>query len=208
MPQPNAKSMRAKAARWLPEERRRQLISVASRLIADKGIEALRTRDIAAAAKINIATLHYHFPTKEALVQAVGADLIDQFRSARESKHLPVESARQQLRLEMQDVRTRLVSAQEQLAVLTELAILARRDPAVANILKRMDRGWHRQLSEILQRGKNSGEFRRDLNVGPAASAIMTQLRSLGYLIEPKQAEVLRIFDQIEAQIEAWLTPR
>jgi AcrR family transcriptional regulator len=200
--------MRAKVARWLPEDRRRQLISVASRLIADKGIEALRTRDIAAAAKINIATLHYHFPTKEALVQAVVADLIDQFRSAREGKHLPVGSARQQLRLEMQDVRTRLVSAQEQLAVLTELAILARRDPAVANILKRMDRGWHRQLSEILQRGKNSGEFRQDLDAGPAASAIMTQLRSLGYLIEPKQAEVLRIFDQIEAQIEAWLTPR
>jgi AcrR family transcriptional regulator len=205
---PQAKSRRVKAARWLPEERRRQLISVASRLIAAKGIESLRTRDIAAAAKINIATLHYHFPTKEALLQAVIADLIDQFRSARESKHLPAESARQQLRLEMQDVRTRLVSAQEQLAVLTELAILARRDPAVANILKRMDRGWHRQLSKILQRGKNGGEFRQDLDVPSAATAIMTQLRSLGYLIEPKQAEVLRIFDQIEAQIETWLTSR
>jgi AcrR family transcriptional regulator len=208
MPQANAKPRRAKAARWLPEERRRQLISVASRLIAAKGLESLRTRDIAAAAKINIATLHYHFPTKEALLQAVIADLIDQFRSARESKHLPAESARQQLRLEMQDVRTRLVSAQEQLAVLTELAILARRDPAVANILKRMDRGWHRQLSKILQRGKNSGEFRQDLDVASAASAIMTQLRSLGYLTEPKQALILRTFDQIEAQIEAWLTAR
>jgi AcrR family transcriptional regulator len=208
MPQANAKSMRAKTARWLPEKRRRQLISVASRLIAAKGIEALRTRDIAAAAKINIATLHYHFPTKEALVQAVIGDLIDQFRSARSAHREPDASARQQLRLEMQDVRTRLVSAQEQLAVLTELAILARRDPAVARILKRMDRGWHQQLSEILQSGKKSGEFRQDLDVPSAATAIMTQLRSLGYLIEPKQADVLRIFDQIEAQIEAWLTSR
>jgi AcrR family transcriptional regulator len=208
MAQAKAKPMRAKAARWLPEDRRRQLISVASRLIADKGIEALRTRDIAAAAKINIATLHYHFPTKEALVQAVIADFIDQFRSARESKHLPVESARQQLRLEMQDVRTRLTSAQEQLAVLTELAIRARRDPAIAQILRHMDRGWHRQLSGILQRGKDGGEFRRDLDADSAASAIMAQLRSLGFLVEPKQAVVLRIFDQIEAQIETWLMPR
>jgi AcrR family transcriptional regulator len=207
MPQANAKPRRAKAARWLPEDRRRQLIRVASSLIADKGIEALRTRDIAAAAKINIATLHYYFPTKEALIQAVIADSIDQFRSAREGRHLPIESARQQLRLEMQDVRTRLVSAQEQLAVLTELAILARRDPEVAHILKRMDHGWHRQLSEILQRGKKSGEFRQDLDVASAASAIMTQLRSLGYLIEPRQTEILAIFDQIVAQIETWLEP-
>lgn len=208
MPQANAKPRRAKSARWLPEDRRRQLIHVASRLIAGRGIEALRTRDIAATAKINIATLHYHFPTKEALVHAVVADLIDQFRSARSAHHEPDASALQQLRLEMQDVRTRLVSAREQLAVLTELAIRARRDPAIAQILRQMDRGWHRQLSGILQRGKDGGEFRRDLDANSAASAIMTQLRSLGYLADPKQALVLRIFDQIEAQIEAWLTPR
>jgi AcrR family transcriptional regulator len=208
MPQAKAKATREKRTRWLPEDRHRQLIQVASRLIAEKGIEALRTRDIAAAAKINIATLHYHFPTKEALVQAVVADFIDQFRSARGGKHDAELSALQLLRLEMQDVRTRLTSAQEQLAVLTELSIRARRDPAMAQILRHMDSGWHRQLSQILERGKESGEFRQDLETASAATAIMTQLRSLGYLVDPKQALVLRIFDQIEAQIEAWLAPR
>jgi AcrR family transcriptional regulator len=208
MPQAHAKSRRTKAPRWSPDDRRRQLIRVASRLIAENGIEALRTRDIAAAAKINVATLHYHFPTKEALVQAVVADLIDQFRSARGSTHEPEQSALQLLRLEMQDVRTRLTSAQEQLAVLTELSIRARRDPVLAQIVRRMDTGWHRQLSGILERGKESGEFRQDLDAALAANSIMTQLRSLGYLPEPKHALVLRIFDQIEAQIEAWLTAR
>jgi AcrR family transcriptional regulator len=208
MPQANAKHRRAKAERWTPEERRRQLVRVASRLIAENGIEALRTRDIAAAAKINIATLHYHFPTKEALVQAVVADLIDQFRSASPPKQDPAQSALQLLRLEMQDVRTRLVSAQQQLTVLTELAIRARRDPAMEQILRRMDNGWHGQLTEILQRGKKNGEFRQDLDPSTVASAIMTQLRSLGFLVDPKPAVVLRIFDHIEAQIETWLMPR
>lgn len=208
MPQAIAKHRRAKAERWTPEERRRQLVRVASRLIAENGIEALRTRDIAAAAKINIATLHYHFPTKEALVQAVVADLIDQFRSASPPKQDPGQSALQLLRLEMQDVRTRLVSAQQQLTVLTELAIRARRDPAMAEILRRMDNGWHGQLTEILQRGKKNGEFRQDLDPSVVANAIMTQLRSLGFLVDPKPAVVLRIFDQIEAQIETWLMPR
>jgi hypothetical protein len=33
----------------------------------------------------------------------------------------------------------------------------------------------------------------------------MTQLRGLGYAVGMKPAAVLRIFDQIEAQIELWL---
>lgn len=207
MPQPKAKPRRTKAERWSPEERRRQLISVASRLIAERGMDGLRTRDIAAAAKINIATLHYHFPTKEALVQAVVADLIDQFRSAR-SGHQPKDmSALQMLRLEMQDVRTRVIAAEEQLTVLTELAIRARRDPEMARIVRRMDLGWHRQLMGILQCGKDSGEFRREIDPASAATAIMTQLRGLGYLPHARQASVLSILDQIEAQIEAWLKP-
>jgi AcrR family transcriptional regulator len=208
MPQPKAKLRRAKAERWSPEERRRQLISVASRLIGERGMDGLRTRDIAAAAKINIATLHYHFPTKEALVQAVIADLIDQFRSAR-SGHQPTDmSAIQMLRLEMQDVRTRVIAAQEQLTVLTELAIRARRDPEMARILRRMDLGWHRQLTNILQRGKDSGEFRREIDPSSAATTIMTQLRGLGYLPHASQTAMLSILDQIEAQVEAWLRPQ
>jgi AcrR family transcriptional regulator len=207
MPQPKAKLRRTKAERWPPEQRRRQLIRIASRLIAERGMDGLRTRDIAAAAKINIATLHYYFPTKEALVQAVVADLIDQFRSAR-SSHQPTDtSATELLRLEMQDVRTRVLAAQEQLAVLTELAIRARRDPEMARIVRRLDVGWHRQLTGILQSGKDSGEFRREIDPASAATAIMTQLRGLGYLPQSRPAAVLSIFDQIEAQIEAWLRP-
>jgi AcrR family transcriptional regulator len=164
-------------------------------------------RDIAAAAKINIATRHYYFPTKEALVQAVVADLIDQFRSAR-SSHPPTDtSATELLRLEMQDVRTRVLAAQEQLTVLTELAIRARRDPEMARIVRRLDVGWHRQLTGILQHGKDSGEFRREIDPASAATAIMTQLRGLGYLPQSRPAAVLSIFDQIEAQVEAWLRP-
>jgi AcrR family transcriptional regulator len=187
------------------EDRQRQLVRVAAKLLAERGFEGLRTRDIAAAANINIATLHYHFPTKEALVHAVVVDLVDQFRSARVGAPSEGESALQLLRLEMQDVRTRLVSAQEQLAVLTELAIRARRDPAVERILRRMDEGWRGQLRSILERGKRSGEFRPDLDTEVAANAIMTQLRGLGYAVGMKPAAVLRIFDQIEAQIELWL---
>ena len=74
-------------------------------------------------------------------------------------------SATEMLRLEMQDVRTRMIAEQEQLAVFTEFATRARRDPEMARIVRRMDLGWHRQLTNILQRGEESGESRDCLSI-------------------------------------------
>src|SRR5215471_14490511 len=52
-------------------ERRRSLIEAAYRIIAEQGLKGLRTRDVAAQVGLTHATLHYYFPTKEALIQAV-----------------------------------------------------------------------------------------------------------------------------------------
>ena len=62
-------------------ERRQQLVLVAYRLIAEKGFEGLRTRDVADQVGINHATLHYHFPTKEDLIKGVVDYLIQKFSS-------------------------------------------------------------------------------------------------------------------------------
>src|SRR5882672_3117237 len=53
------------------DERRRSLVLAAYELIADKGFEELRTRDVAARAGVNIATLHYYFGSKEDLIEGV-----------------------------------------------------------------------------------------------------------------------------------------
>jgi AcrR family transcriptional regulator len=69
------------------------------------------------------ATLHYCFPTKEALIQGVVQYLIEDLRSSRAApgKH---ESALALLRAEFADIRLRLKQSPEQLAVLTELAVV------------------------------------------------------------------------------------
>ena len=53
------------------QDRKRQLVEIAYRLIADKGLEGFRIRQVAAAASMDNGTLHYHFPSKEALIQGV-----------------------------------------------------------------------------------------------------------------------------------------
>src|SRR5258706_13419165 len=63
------------------DERRRSLVLAAYDLIAEKGFEDLRTRDVAMKAGVNIATLHYYFASKEDLIDGVVDYLLDLFSS-------------------------------------------------------------------------------------------------------------------------------
>src|SRR5437763_7616942 len=63
------------------DERRRSLVLAAYDLIAEKGFEELRTRDVAMRAGVNIATLHYYFASKEDLIEGVVDYLLDLFSS-------------------------------------------------------------------------------------------------------------------------------
>src|SRR5260370_42301093 len=64
------------------DERRRSLVLAAYQLIAEGGFEQLRTRDVAARAGVNIATLHYYFARKEDLIAGVVEYLLKQFMTA------------------------------------------------------------------------------------------------------------------------------
>jgi AcrR family transcriptional regulator len=61
------------------DERRESLVRAAFTCLAAYGFEGLRTRSAADRAGVNIATLHYYFPTKEALIGGVADYLASQF---------------------------------------------------------------------------------------------------------------------------------
>ncbi|HLY29423.1 MAG TPA: TetR/AcrR family transcriptional regulator, partial [Ktedonobacterales bacterium] len=63
---------------------RRALTVAAYHLIAEKGFEHFRTRDVAQRVGVNIATLHYYFPSKEDLIRSVVDYLADQFATRNE----------------------------------------------------------------------------------------------------------------------------
>src|SRR5215471_20273119 len=100
------------------QARRKDLAQIAYRLIAKKGLEGFRTRDVAAAAGIDTGTLHYHFPSKEALVQAVVAHLLLDFHANRAERGVPPKNATEELRNEIFDVVSRLQESPDQLVVM------------------------------------------------------------------------------------------
>ncbi|WP_197086726.1 TetR/AcrR family transcriptional regulator [Bradyrhizobium sp. LTSPM299] len=64
------------------ERTRRQIIEGALQALGTGGVAATTTRDIAAGAGVRLATLHYHFDSKSALLLAVLEHLIDETTAA------------------------------------------------------------------------------------------------------------------------------
>src|ERR1700716_4000411 len=118
----------ARVSRSHKEDRQRALVLAAFNQIAEQGFEGLRTREVAASVGVNIATLHYYFPTKEALIRGVVAHAMDRFRSTL-TPHGPPED---QLRNHLRAVRQLLRDEPEVGAVMGELALRSARDPAMA----------------------------------------------------------------------------
>src|SRR5256885_9587158 len=94
-------------ARSRKEDREQALVQAAFNQIAERGFEGLRTREVAAGVGLNIATLHYYFPTQEAVIRGVVAHAMDRLRStlaphgspADQLRH-PLPAGRQPLRAE------------------------------------------------------------------------------------------------------------
>jgi AcrR family transcriptional regulator len=70
-----------------------RILDAAERLFADHGFEGTSIRDIVNAAKVNLAAIHYHFRSKEALLEAVLARRITVVNAARLEQLAAAEAA-------------------------------------------------------------------------------------------------------------------
>jgi AcrR family transcriptional regulator len=184
-------------------DRRRIEIGAAARsLIAEQGFEGLRTRDIAERVGINIATLHYHVPSKEALVELVAQSLRDEFR-AQYARH-PREglSGMEEMRLEFADFRETLTSNREAFIVLAELSARGRRDEKIAAIMEPLKLFWHGMVAAIVRRGLADGSFRADLDPDATARVV------IGAMVDSQRysGDTIAVFDQVTAELELLLT--
>ena len=150
------------------------LVKAAFRELAQRGFEGLRTRDVAAGVGVNVATLHYYFPTKESLIRGVVEHAMERFRTTLEPHGTPAD----QLRNHIRAVR-RLMTADPQLGVVMgELALRANRDLAVRQIVDEMFAGWQTTVRGLLRRAARDGKIRADLDSDATAALIMGALMS------------------------------
>jgi AcrR family transcriptional regulator len=179
------------------ERRRRQLVEAAFHLIAERGFEGLRTRDVAAAAGLNIATVHYYFPTKEALIRGVVEHAMERFRSTLEAHGSPADQLRNHLRA-VQDL---LVDEPEVGLVMGELALRSARDESIAALMRDTNDRWHQVIRGLLRRAVKVGQLRPELDSDDVAALVMSTMVTMTL---PTMASGER-GRQALRQLERWL---
>ncbi len=157
------------------EDRRNALVLAAYRQIAELGFEGLRTRDVAAEVGVNVATLHYYFPTKEKLIEAVVAHAMGRFRSSLEI----AGASGNLLQAYLRGVRKLLADEPELGSVMGELALRSTRDPALARIMQDMNEAWHRTVRGLLRNAARRGQISRELDSDRVAAVIVAVLAAM-----------------------------
>jgi len=179
------------------ERRRQELVQAAFNQIAERGFEGLRTRDVAAEVGVNIATLHYYFPTKEALIGGVLEHAMTRFRSTL----TPHGSPATQLRNHLRSVRKLMTDEPELGIVMGELALRSARDRSIEKIFNQTRDAWQTAMKALLRRGVREGNLRADLDSEAVATVVIAVLTAL--TIPPLRDSPRG--DQALRQLERWL---
>lgn len=175
------------------------MIAAAYRRIALGGFEGLRTRDVAADVGVNIATLHYYFPTKEALIRSVIGQAMQRF-----GETMPGDgSAVEQLRGHLRALAGLLKEDQQLWAVMGELVLRAPRDAELGRILRQTDGYWHRTLRDLISRAIAQGAIDPTLDADDVAALMIAAIKGLSLpTVAGFQPEVA---DQVFRQFERLL---
>jgi len=179
------------------DDRRQALVQAAFNEIAERGFEGLRTREVAAEVGVNIATLHYYFPTKEALIRGVVELSMQMFRSTL----VPHGSSAEHLRNHLRAVRRLLRDEPRLGAVMAELGLRSARDPTLASIMEETNGAWYRMVRGLIRNAVRNGHLRPDLDSDDVAAIVVATLASMTL---PAVAGTDRA-DQVLRQLERWL---
>jgi AcrR family transcriptional regulator len=197
----NRPAVRARAGA-IKEKRREELVQAAFEQVAEHGFEGLRTRDVAGAVGVNIATLHYYFPTKESLIRGVLEYAMGRFRSTLAPHGSPADQLRNHLRA----VRKLFADEPELGGVMGELALRSARDKAIAAMMSEMYAAWHTTMRGLLRRAAKEGQLSPELDTDGVAALVVATLTAMTL---PTVTSSPRT-DQALRQLERWLeiTPR
>jgi len=164
--------------RQAAEGKREALVAAAYREIASRGFEGLRTREVAGAVGVNIATLHYYFPSKEDLIRGVVGYAMSRFQSTLASGG----TAGEQLRAHFRGLRRLSRDEPELFAVMGELMLRSSRDRGLAEIIKKTNEYWSGTLRGLIRDAREERAVPRDIDPNGMAAVIVATLKGV-YLL-------------------------
>lgn len=179
----------------LREKRRRQILDAAREVFSHKGLDAANVSDVATTAGVSHGTVYHYFNSKDDLFMAVFEDWIA--TSAYETyaeRALTADTAADQLRVFAETATRMMVSSAEFLPVQMEFWSHLLRNDAIRERFRLLFAELRRFLSQIIQAGVDSGEFRSvDAEALAAIAVAAYDGLVLQWLADPESVDWQRI---------------
>jgi AcrR family transcriptional regulator len=186
------------------EAQKQRLVDAAYSIIAERGFEGLRTRDVAARTGLNISTLHYYFPSKQDLVRAVAQRFLLKFQNHSEAKN-NTTSALEKLHKAFENQGKLIEANPSNFVVMLEIFTRSLRDPSIRGIIREVMDSWEHYLLFLISQGM--GKFQLAEGSDPVITAKVMQSLLLGMtmnkLLDTKTYPVEPLFQQVAR----WLEP-
>jgi AcrR family transcriptional regulator len=155
-----------------PRRRRAaEIVAAAAKVFAARGYHGASTQDIADVLGIRQASLYYYFESKEAALEAVCADGVEDYAlRALAIQRGPGNAADKVAQLVVQHLAPMRERLDFTLAFLRERRFLP--EPARKRI-RAIERRYERIIERVISEGSASGEFRADLDARMATLALL-----------------------------------
>lgn len=191
------------------DAQRQALTEVAFHLIAQGGLERFRTREVAKRAGVNIATLHYYFPSKEDLIRSVVEYLSHEFATRQGPYTGAADEPITEVRRELSDTSYQLAKYPDLFVALFELFMRSLHDPTIREILLAMDARWQQHVITYLADGVRQGALRADLDPVVAAAGLIAFLKGcvMQRMLNPDGFPTERIYTEIERWLVGYAGP-
>lgn len=151
------------------EGRPLQIIRACVTLIAERGYHTVRVSDIAAACGVSTATIHYHFPGRDDLLEAALRYCLDQALTRRSAGMRAAEDARTQLLHLLDRQVPDDAELRQEWAVWLDLWPEATRSTTIGELHAAFYRDWRAVVRQVVASGVDQGVFRA---VDPTAVAL------------------------------------
>lgn len=187
------------------EEKRQEILAAARACFARDGFRGVSIADICKAAAISPGHLYHYFPSKEAILDEMGAAALEE--GARQFGEL-VESGNALLAIGTVIEEAKHRNLRANFVFFLELAAEANRNPRMAKHLREMSRRTRLILADFLKKGQAGGLIDPELDPEVAATILFGILDGARMMtVRDPKLDMARILDAIKILVRRFLQP-
>ena len=182
----------------------KRILHAALENIAAEKISGSYLRDIASRAGISQGTLHYYFPSKMGLYQAVLENMSRTFIEQRKSSlEDPGSAPREKLGIFFSQMKDVLLHQRSMMLVYYDFWVQASRDSEIQATVKRIYDRWRADINRVLAEGVKRGDFEQERTC--MLSQLMVSLMegaSLQYMVDRDGIDLDTYFERANEAVQ------